>query len=161
MALQQLVIFQIADESFGISITDIFQIINPQEIFKVPNTPPFIEGLLNLRGKVLTVFNLRKRFKMPDKENDESTKILIVNSNGMLLGFIVDSVSEIAKVPDEDIEPAPETLTSFDRRFLSGVAKLGEKLILMLNLEKVLTPDEEQQVKEIVEKHENEVIANA
>ena len=98
---------------------------------------------------------------MPDKENDESTKILIVNSNGMLLGFIVDSVSEIAKVPDEDIEPAPETLTSFDRRFLSGVAKLGEKLILMLNLEKVLTPDEEQQVKEIVEKHENEVIANA
>ncbi len=159
MALQQLVIFKIADETFGIGITDIFQIINPQEIFKVPNTPPFIEGLLNLRGKVLTVFNLRKRFNMPDKENDDSTKILIVNSNDMLLGFIVDSVSEIVKVPDEDIEPAPETLTSFDKRFLSGVAKLGEKLILMLNLEKVLTPDEELQIKEIVQKHENDVIS--
>ena len=97
MATQQLVKFQIGDQAFGIGITDIFQIIKPQEIFKVPNTPPFIEGLLNLRGKVLTVFNLRKRFNMPDKENDENTKILIVNSNDMLLGFIVDNVKEIVR----------------------------------------------------------------
>ena len=158
MATQQLVKFQIGDQAFGIGITDIFQIIKPQEIFKVPNTPPFIEGLLNLRGKVLTVFNLRKRFNMPDKENDENTKILIVNSNDMLLGFIVDNVKEIVRVPEEDISPVPETLKSFDRRFLSGVAKLYEKLILLLDLEKVLTPDEEQKVKDIMDQHAVEVI---
>jgi purine-binding chemotaxis protein CheW len=84
MAVQQLVKFHIADEVFGIEIKQIFKILKPQEIFKVPNTPPFIEGLLNLRGQVLTVFNLRKRFNMPEKVNDENTKILIINQNDLL-----------------------------------------------------------------------------
>ena len=158
MGVQQLVKFQVSDETFGIGITQIFQILKPQEIFKVPNTPPFVEGLLNLRGKVLTVFNLRKRFNMPDKGNDENTKVIIINMNGYLLGFTVDSVTEIVRVSDEEIEDTPPSLTSFDKRFISGVAKLGEKLILLLNLEKVLTPDEEQQVKELVDKHSNDII---
>ncbi|MCX7772854.1 MAG: chemotaxis protein CheW [Clostridia bacterium] len=158
MAVQQLIKFHIADETFGIGITQIYQILKPQEIFKVPNTPPFIEGLLNLRGKVLTVFNLRKRFNMPAKENDENTKIIIVNMNELLLGFVVDSVTEIVRVPDEDIVETPPTLSTFDKRFLSGVAKLNDKLILLLNLDKVLTPDEEQQVKDLVQKHGAEVV---
>ncbi len=160
MAVQQLVKFHIADEVFGIEIKQIFKILKPQEIFKVPNTPPVIEGLLNLRGQVLTVFNLRKRFNMPEKENDENTKILIINQNDLLLGFTVDSVSEIVRVPDEDFVETPPELVSFDRRFLSGVAKVGEKLILLLNLEKILTPDEELQVKEIVDEHGAEVVEN-
>jgi purine-binding chemotaxis protein CheW len=160
MAVQQLVKFHIADEVFGIEIKQIFKILKPQEIFKVPNTPPFFEGLLNLRGQVLTVFNLRKRFNMPEKVNDENTKILIINQNDLLLGFTVDSVSEIVRVPDEDFVETPPELVSFDRRFLSGVAKVGEKLILLLNLEKILTPDEELQVKEIVDEHGAEVVEN-
>lgn len=160
MAVQQLVKFHIADEVFGIEIRQIFKILKPQEIFKVPNTPPFIEGLINLRGKVLTVFNLRKRFNMPEKENDENTKILIINHNDLLLGFTVDSVSEIVRVPDEDFVETPPELRSFDRRFLAGVAKVGEKLVLLLNLDKVLTPDEELQVREFVDEHGAEVIEN-
>ncbi len=158
MGVQQLIKFQVSDETFGIGITEIFQILKPQEIFKVPNTPPFVEGLLNLRGKVLTVFNLRKRFNMPEKENDENTKIIIINMNGYLLGFTVDSVTEIVRVPDEEIETTPPSITSFDKRFISGVAKLGDKLILLLNLEKVLTHDEEQQVIELVNKHSAEIV---
>ncbi len=158
MAVQQMVKFNVADEVFGIGITQIHQIIKPQEIFKVPNTPPFIEGLLNLRGRVLTVFNLRKRFNMPDKESDENTKIVIVNTNDLLLGFTVDSVTEIIRVPDEDIVETPPSLKSFDKRFLSGVAKLGDKLILILDLDKVLTPDEELRIKEMVEQHTTEVL---
>ncbi len=158
MAIQQLVKFYIADEAFGIGIKQIFQILKPQEVFKVPNTPPFIEGLINLRGKVMTVFNLRKRFNMPDKENDEDTKILVIRMDEYLLGFTVDSVSEILRVQDEDIVETPPTLTNFDKRFLSGVAKVEEKLILLLNLEKILTPDEENQVKEMVEKNESQLI---
>ncbi len=158
MGVQQLIKFQVGDEVFGIGITQIHQILKPQEIFKVPNTPPFIEGLLNLRGKVLTVFNLRKRFNMPDKANDENTKIIIIKVGEYLLGFTVDSVTEIVRVPDEEFVETPPSLTNFDKRFLSGVAKLGEKLILLLNLEKVLTPDEAEQVKEIVEKHGSQVL---
>lgn len=158
MAIQQLVKFYIADEAFGIGIKQIFQILKPQEVFKVPNTPPFIEGLINLRGKVMTVFNLRKRFNMPDKENDEDTKILVIRMDEYLLGFTVDSVSEILRIQDEDIVETPPTLTNFDKRFLSGVAKVEEKLILLLNLEKILTPDEENQVKEMVEKNESQLI---
>ena len=159
MAIQQLVKFYIADEAFGIGIKQIFQILKPQEVFKVPNTPPFIEGLINLRGKVMTVFNLRKRFNMPDKENDEDTKILVIRMDEYLLGFTVDSVSEIVRVQDEDIVETPPTLTNFDKRFLSGVAKVEEKLILLLNLEKILTPDEENQMKEMVEENEAHVIS--
>lgn len=158
MAIQQLVKFSVADQNFGVNINQIYQIIKPQEVFKVPNTPPFIEGLINLRGKVLTVFNLRKRFNMPEKANDEDTKVLIVNMNDMLLGFTVDSVTEIVRINDEDIEDTPTTLKNFDRRFLSGVGKLGDKLILLLDLEKVLTPDEELQVQEIVEQHADKVL---
>lgn len=158
MAIQQLVKFYIADEAFGIGIKQIFQILKPQEVFKVPNTPPFIEGLINLRGKVMTVFNLRKRFNMPEKENDEDTKILVIRMDDYLLGFTVDSVSEIVRVQDEDIVETPPSLTNFDKRFLSGVAKVEEKLILLLNLEKILTPDEENQMKEIVEENEAQVI---
>lgn len=158
MAVQQLVKFNIVDEAFAIEIKQIFQILKPQEIFKVPNTPPFIEGLINLRGKVMTVFNLRKRFNLPEKENDENTKILIIKMNDYLLGFTVDSVSEIVRIPEEEIVETPPSLTNFDKRFLSGVAKMGDKLILLLDLEKILTPDEENQVREIVEEHEAEII---
>ena len=158
MAVQQLIKFMVADESFGIEITQIYQILKPQEIFKVPNTPPFIEGLLNLRGRVLTVFNLRKRFGLPDKENDDNTKIIIVNVNELLLGFIVDSVTEIIRVPDGEIVDTPPTLKNFDRRFISGVAKENEKLILLLNFDKVLTPDEEEQVKKMVVEHGSSVL---
>ncbi|HBR01247.1 MAG TPA: chemotaxis protein CheW [Ruminiclostridium sp.] len=158
MGIQQLIKFHVGDEAFGIEITQIYQILKPQEIFKVPNTPPFIEGLLNLRGTVLTVFNLRKRFNMPDRENDENTRIITVNVNDYLLGFIVDSVTEIVRVPDEEIESTPPSLVNFDRRFLSGVAKVEDKLILLLNLKEILTPDEEKQVKNIVEQNKAEII---
>jgi purine-binding chemotaxis protein CheW len=94
---------------------------------------------------------------MPGKENDESTRIIIINKNDMLLGFMVDSVTEIVRVPEEDIESTPPVLKDFDKRFLSGVAKLEEKLILILDLEKVLTPDEERQIKDIVEKHGDQI----
>ncbi len=157
MAIKQLVKFNIDDEAFGIDIKQIFQILKPQEVFKVPNTPPFIEGLINLRGKVMTVFNLRKRFNLPEKENDDNTKILIIRMDDYLLGFTVDSVSEIVRVQEEDIVETPPTITDFDKRFLSGVAKVGEKLILLLDLQKILTPDEEEQVKEIVEEHETQL----
>jgi len=132
--------------------------INCRNFFKVPTTPPFIEGLINLRGKVLTVFNLRKRLGMQDKDFDENCKIIVVNYKDFLVGFTVDMVSEIVKVPEENIEDTPPSITGFDKRFLSGVAKVDEKLILMLDLTKVLSPDEENDIKEFIDENKASVL---
>jgi len=139
MAVRQYIVFRLNGEDFGIEITRVNEIKKMMEIFKVPDTPAYIEGLINLRGKVFTVFNLRKRFNLPEKEFDGETKIVIVNANSTTFGFIVDEVSEILKVEDEDIESAPQILTSLSSKFVSGVAKTQEKIVLLLDMEKVLT----------------------
>jgi len=150
MASRQLVIFNINEESFGVEITQVKEIIKPMDIFKVPNTPEFIEGLINLRGKVHTVFNLRKRFSLPTREFDDSTKIIIVNVNSMSIGFIVDEVNEIIRVEDEDIEMTPQTITSLNRKYMSGVAKLGDRIVLILDLARVLSVNEEVETEKFI-----------
>lgn len=157
MATHQLVKFMVADLAFGIEITKIHQILKPQQIFKVPNTAAYIEGLLNLRGKVLTVFNLRRRFLLSDKDQDENTKIIIVNLNDYLLGFTVDSVTEIVRVQDEDIESTPPALQGFDKKFLSGIGKIDGNLILLLDLTKVLSSEDELQMSDILSKHSGSI----
>ncbi len=149
MAVKQLVIFRVEDEEFGVEITQVKEIIKPMEIFKVPNSPQFIEGLINLRGKVHTVFNLRKKFNLPQKEFDDNTKIIIVNVNDLMVGFIVDEVNEIVRINDENIENTPPSVTGLDKKYLNGVAKIDNRLILLLDLSKVLSSEEEEQIKKI------------
>lgn len=149
MAVSQLVIFNLNGEDFGVEITQVKEIIKPLEIFKVPDTPEFIEGLINLRGKVHTVFNLRKRFGLPVREFDENTKIIIVGVNSMLVGFIVDEVNEIVRIEEESIEATPEIITTLNKRYLSGVAKIGERIVLILDLANVLSFKEQEELSKI------------
>lgn len=150
MASHQFVIFNINGENFGVGITQVKEIIKPMEIYKVPNTPKYIEGLINLRGKVHTVFNLRKKFNLPSIEFDENTKIIIVGVNSMMIGFIVDEVDEIVRVDDEDIETTPQAITSDNSKYVTGVAKINEKIILILDLSKALSLKEEEEIQNIV-----------
>lgn len=149
MAVSQLVIFNLNGEDFGVEITQVKEIIKPLEIFKVPDTPEFIEGLINLRGKVHTVFNLRKRFALPVREFDDNTKIIIVGVNSMLVGFIVDEVNEIVRIEEESIEATPEIITTLNKRYLSGVAKIGERIVLILDLANVLSFKEQEELSKI------------
>ncbi len=146
MANQQFVIFDLNNESFGIAITQIREIIKPVEIFKVPDTPTYIEGLINLRGKVHTVFNLRKKLNLPPKEIDDTAKIIIVSYNDMPIGFIVDEVNEIIRVEDESIEPAPQSISSVNVKFISGVAKVDDKIILIFDLQNALSQNDEKEI---------------
>ncbi|OPZ90049.1 MAG: Chemotaxis protein CheW [Firmicutes bacterium ADurb.Bin419] len=133
---QQYVIFKLNGESFGVEIARVLEIIRTQVVFKVPNAPEYIDGLINLRGKVYTLFNLRKKFNTPTSDiNTEDSKILIVNVNSMYIGMTVDAVDEIIQLEDDAIEATPPTLTTFDHKYISGVAKAGDKLILLLDLE--------------------------
>jgi purine-binding chemotaxis protein CheW len=158
MAIRQFVIFLVGDEVFGVDISQAREIIKLQEMLRVPNTPPYIEGLINLRGKVLTVFNLRKRLGFNEQEFDENCKIIIVNYNDMAIGFTVDLVSEILRVPEENLEDTPPSIKCVDSRFLSGVAKIDDKLVLLLDLTRVLTPDEEDDIKEFVKENKEAVL---
>jgi len=146
MSVRQFVIFTINEEEFGLDIENINSIERMLEIFKIPNAPGYIEGLANLRGKVYTIFNLRKRFNLPCPEFDENTKIIITNSSVSEMGIIVDEVKEIVKLDESAFEPAPEALSNLKERFLSGTAKLGDRLVLLLDLEKVLSEPEIQAV---------------
>jgi purine-binding chemotaxis protein CheW len=139
MASQQILIFKLNNEEFGVDIAQIDSIIPPKEIVKVPNTPEFIEGLLSLRGKVYTIFNLRKKFHFPNIESDENTKIVIVNVNSMMIGFIADEVKEIIKIEDEAINANSETIAGLSKKFLSGAAKVDERIVLILDLSQTLS----------------------
>gem|GEM_PF-386516 len=139
MSSRQLVIFNINGEDFGIEVTQVKEIIRPVEIFKIPNTPEFVEGLINLRGKVHPVFNLRKRFNLPAQQFDDNTKIIIVNANDAVMGFIVDEVKEIIRVEEENIESSLQVLTDVKGRFVNGVAKTSDRIILLLDLSTTLS----------------------
>jgi purine-binding chemotaxis protein CheW len=142
MGSKQLVIFAIGEEDFGISIEYVSIIEKMLEIFKIPNTPDYIEGLVNLRGKVHTVVNLRKRFKMPSPEFTENTKIIMANTSASIVGIIVDEVKKIIKVEESEIEATPKALSDMKDKFLSGVVKVEDKVIMLLDVEKILSVEE-------------------
>lgn len=139
MAARQIVIFGVNNQDFGVDINQVNIIERPMEIFKIPNTPDYIAGLINLRGKVHTVFDLRKRFGLEPKAFDESTKFIIANLNSSVIGFIVDEVKEIIHIEEENIENTPSILEGLDRKFISGIAKSGDKVIMLLDLEETLS----------------------
>ncbi len=142
MGISKYAVFVIDGEEFGLAIEKISIIEKMLEIYKIPNTPSYIEGLTNLRGKVHTVFNLRKRFNLPCTEFNDETKVIIANAQDSVIGLIVDGVREIIKVEDDQFEPIPKSLASIKNRFLSGTVKVNGRLILILDLDKVITEED-------------------
>lgn len=142
MGSKQLVIFTIGEEDFGIDIEFVDGIEKMLEMFKIPNTPDYIEGLVNLRGKVHTVFNLRKRFKMPSPEFTESNKIIMAYTSASIVGIIVDEVKKIIKVEESEFEAPPKALSNLKDRFLSGIVKVEDKVIMLLDVDKILSVEE-------------------
>lgn len=133
----QLVLFKVNDEVFAISINNVNIIEKVSDIYKVPDTPDYIEGLINLRGKVHTVFNLRKKFNYQPIEFDDNTRIIILNHTSMV-GLLVDEVFEIYGAEDSDIKPAPELISGLSGKYFSGVVERDGKIVLILDLEKLL-----------------------
>lgn len=142
----QIVSFSVDKLLFGLEILHIQEIIRFTEITKIPNAPPFVEGVVNLRGKVIPVLDLRKKLFLPLKEYNQSARIIISEVEKAIVGFIVDEVKEVMYIKECDLEPAPEIALSIDSRFIQSIAKLEKRLLIMLDIENVLTKTEKSKL---------------
>jgi len=141
---QQLVVFELANEFYGINIAVVESIIKMQAITQLPQTPAYVKGVTNLRGSVLPVIDLRARFALETKEDTRQTRIIIVTMGSIKVGVVVDGVSEVLRVSDELIEPLPPMVNSVNSVFLKGIVRLESRLIILLELGKVLDLNEQQ-----------------
>lgn len=151
MSTTQQVIFKIDNEEYGLNIMKVFGIEKFQEVVKVPNTPPYIEGIINLRGEVLPIYNLRKKFNLAKKDIDNDTKIIVTHANNTHIGFIVDSVAEILYIDDEIVESAPSIITGVDRKYIESVAKLENRMVIILDIDKILNDEEHIEINNVKE----------
>jgi purine-binding chemotaxis protein CheW len=138
----QLVSFNLANEVFGIEITKVREIILIGDITRVPQTPDYVKGLINLRNTVIPVIDLRVRFGLPAGELTEESRIMVVNLGAKTVGFVVDAVSEVLRVSKSQIAPAPTMVTGRGRDYLTGVVRLEHELLMLLDLEKILGEEE-------------------
>lgn len=136
--LFQLVSFNIGSEEFGVDILKVQEINRMVDITRVPQAPHYVEGVINLRGKVIPIIDLRKRFNLAVKEHDKNTRIVVVDIGGNIMGMIVDAVSEVLRLPSDTIEPPPELVTGINSEYIKGVAKLEDRLLIFLDLSKVI-----------------------
>lgn len=139
---RQLVVFDLASEAYGVDIGTVREIIRLQEITHVPNAPDFVEGVINLRGKVIPVVDLRKRFGVAVGEQTAESRIVVVDIAGEDIGVMVDAVAEVLRIAADSVESAASIITTADSYYILGIAKLGEQLIILLDLEKVLSQEE-------------------
>jgi len=145
-SVRQFVEFKLGDEVYGIDILQVKTIERMMSITRVPKAPDFVEGVINLRGEIVPVIDLKKRFDLPASETTDNTRIIIVTVDDLTVGMIVDSATEVVHLPENAIEPAPAITGGIDSNYLDGVGKIEDKLLILLNSAKVLRPQEINQL---------------
>jgi len=134
--------FHLAGEDYGIEIRYVIEIIGIQKITDVPDMPAFIRGVINLRGKVIPVMDIRARFNLPDRDYDDRTCIVVVNVDGTEVGLVVDEVSEVADIPEANVEPPPKTGKAGGSRYIQGMGKISNAVKILLDVRKLLFNEE-------------------
>ena len=136
----KVIVFQLMDKEYAIAVDVVQSIEKLLSITRVPKTPSYVKGVINLRGVVTPIVDLRDRFGLDLKEMDDSTRIIIVSLEEFEVGLIVDAANDVLDIPLQSIEPQPEVVGTIESEFISGVAKVDKRLLVMLNLDKVLEP---------------------
>lgn len=138
----QLVSFEVADELFAVPITKVQEIIRLSSIVAVPQSPEFVEGIINLRGKVIPVVDLKTKFDIKKTEVSSHTRIIVAEINAIIVGLIVDAVGEVFKVHEDEYEAAPSIVSSKKQQFIAEIVKRNDQMFLVLDLDRLLTIDE-------------------
>ncbi len=146
----QLVVFSIGSEEFGVEIMNVQEIIRMTSITRIPQAPDYIKGIINLRGRIIVVINLNVVLGMQSKDQDENTRIVVASIGDTVMGFVVDAVSEVIRLPEKSVEPAPPVIADkLGTEYVMGVGKLDNRLLILLNLAKVLGAKELHKVQSI------------
>lgn len=145
----QLVVFELGNESCGVDISRIQDINRMQQITEIPHAPDSVVGVINLRGKVIPVVDLRKKLGLPPAEHTKSTRIMVVRTGEGLIGMIVDAVSQVLRISSDSVEPPSPVLAGTDSRYLRGIAKIDEELIVLLDLDYVLSGKEKAEMADL------------
>lgn len=147
---KQLVIFELGNEQFGIEIAAVEGIVKMQEITKIPYAPSYMEGITNLRGSVLPVIDLKKRFGMEPQDQTSETRIITVNMDSIKMGMIVSAVSEVLTIEDSVIEPPPPMVSNINSEFITGIAKINSRLVILLDLARILSAEEKSSASKLI-----------
>lgn len=145
----QVVSFHLSTEEYGVDISQVQEIIRMVEITHVPRAPRFMEGVINLRGQLIPIIDLRTRFGMQRTEHTKSTRIVVTEIGSKMVGIIVDSVSEVLNIPIEQVEDAPEMIAGVGTEYIQGVGKVNDRLIILLDLTMVMTDQEKAQLETV------------
>jgi purine-binding chemotaxis protein CheW len=135
---RQLVVFQLGAEFYGVDIARVHEIIRLQAVTRVPRAPAFVEGVINLRGKVIPVVDLRRRFGLPTAEHTRASRIVVVEIGDQVVGVVVDGVSEVLRVNGATVEPPSPVVAGIDSEYIHAIAKLDDRLVILLDLDRVL-----------------------
>lgn len=133
----QSILFRMGDEYYGLSISLVREIIKPLPITRFPKSPEYVEGVIDLRGRILPIVNLRKMFGLNSVEITDETRFVDLQLDGLDLGIVVDAVSEVMHIPASRIEPAPAIVAGVEGKYLQGIARLNEKLIMLLDVDQI------------------------
>lgn len=139
----QLVVFTMEEEEFACTIHNVREVVKMLKITPLPRSLDFVEGVINMRGEVLPVIDLRKRFGLPDAERTDESRIIIVEVEDRLVGLTVDSVTEVIRLANEQIQEAPDQVAGQKTNLITGVGKIDKRMLIILNLDKILTTEEQ------------------
>jgi purine-binding chemotaxis protein CheW len=138
---KELVLFELGKEIYGVDISVVIEIIRMQPITKVPKAPVFVEGVINLRGKVIPIVDMRKRFGLPKAEQNKDNRIMVLDSGGQNVGIIIDAVTEVLRIPSDSVEPPSDIIVSAASDYLLGITKHDKNMIILLDMDRVLAKD--------------------
>jgi purine-binding chemotaxis protein CheW len=142
-AVVQIVTFRLGNAEYGIDIMQAKEIIKMEKITLIPNAPEYVEGVINLRGNVIPIIDLKKRFHLEEGEGEQDTGIIIVRVENVEMGIIIDSISKVISIPEDDVQPPPPVFAGIGQKYIQGVARLEDRLLIILDLQKLFAFEEE------------------
>jgi purine-binding chemotaxis protein CheW len=149
--MDQMISFAISDEDYGVDIQTVKEVIRKKEITRLPKAPAFVKGVINLRGDVIPIIDLRERFNMEQQEYTSMTRVIVVEVEGRSIGMVVDSVSHVLRIEEGQIEPPPPCVGKASKEYIRGVGKVDDKLIVLLNINHILSTEEKIELQKVNE----------
>ncbi|WP_408956086.1 chemotaxis protein CheW [Natroniella sp. ANB-PHB2] len=143
---EQVIVFDIGSEKFGVKITKVHEIVRLKEITELPNSSKYMEGIINLRGDIVSVIDLRKRFNLEEIVDTNDTRIIVVDFEGQDVGLVVDNVSEVLHIKMKDVDLPPKSMAGIKEDYLKGIVKVDDDIIILLDLDNLLSSKENIQL---------------